>query len=88
LKNVLLVLSSAQLLVPPPTSGDDGRTPQQVDLWEKSHARIGRILPGFLEDFVAQQPEPPVSAVSATAPTPTAEVPKEETKIDNDASKA
>lgn len=57
--------------MPPPSSGDDGRSPQQVDLWEKSHARIGRILPGFLEDFVAQQPEPPVSAVSATAATPT-----------------
>lgn len=59
-----------------------------MDLWEKSHARIGRILPGFLEDFVAQQPEPPVSAVSATGPTPTAEVPKEGTKNDDEAPKA
>lgn len=78
---MLLVLSSAQLLVPPQTSGDDDRTPQQVDLWEKSHARIGRILPGFLEDFVAQQSEPPVSAVSASAPTPAADS-KEEIKDD------
>jgi brefeldin A-resistance guanine nucleotide exchange factor 1 len=80
LKNVLLVLSSAQLLVPPP-AGEDKRTAQQVDLWEKSHARIGRILPGFLEDFVAQQPEP-VSAVPAAAAAPTTtETPKEpETK--------
>lgn len=51
---MLLVLNSAQLLVPPPTSGDDTRTDLQREIWDKSHLRIGKILPGFLEDFVAQ----------------------------------
>jgi hypothetical protein len=68
------VLSSANLLVPPP-AGEDKRTAQQVDLWEKSHARIGRILPGFLEDFVAQS-APAAPAVIA----PPIEAPKEEVK--------
>lgn len=79
MKNVLLVLSSANLLVPPPT-GEDKRTAQQVDFWEKSHARIGRILPGFLEDFVAQS-EPALPAATVV----TTDAPKEEVK---DATKA
>lgn len=59
-------MNSAQLLVPPP-NGQDSRSDLQKELWEKSHLRIGKILPGFLEDFVAQsaQSEPvvPTSAV-------------------------
>lgn len=64
LKNVLLVLNSAQLLVPPPASGDDSRSPLQKEIWDKSHLRIGKILPGFLEDFVAG-PEPTAAPTSA-----------------------
>jgi hypothetical protein len=77
-----LVLSSAQLLVSPPASGDDGRTPQQKDLWEKTHARIGKILPGFLEDFVAQPeaPAPPKAQVQAADPVAHAEQEKKKEK--------
>ena len=78
MKNVLLVLSSANLLVPPPT-GEDKRTAQQVDLWGKSHARIGRILPGFLEDFVAQSGPAPAVAAAETIETSKEEV-KDTTK--------
>ena len=78
MKNVLLVLSSANLLVPPP-AGEDKRTAQQIDLWEKSHARIGRILPGFLEDFVAQSEPTPAVAAAATTDAPKEEV-KDATK--------
>ena len=63
LKNVLLVMNSAQLLVPPP-SGQDTRSDLPKEVWDKSHLRIAKILPGFLEDFVAQsEPVAPVSAV-------------------------
>jgi brefeldin A-resistance guanine nucleotide exchange factor 1 len=57
LKNVLLVLSSAQLLVPPSASGSDNRSAQQKDLWEMSHNRISKILPGFLEENFVPQPQ-------------------------------
>jgi hypothetical protein len=70
--------------VPPPTAGDDGRTPQQKDLWGKSHARIGKILPGFLEDFVAQPeaPAPVPAAPAAAGPTSQVETREEEKKAE------
>lgn len=49
LKNVVLVMYSSAVLVPPP-SGDDTRTAEQKELWAASAPRIERMLPGMLEE--------------------------------------
>lgn len=66
MKNVILVMHSSGLLLPPhqgQATGDE-RTPEQVDLWDKSVERIERILPGFLADAMAPPPEPVVLAAN------------------------
>lgn len=84
LKNVLLVLNSSQLLIPPPASGSqDERTDLQKEIWDKSHLRIGKILPGFLEDFVAS---PGPRAAPPPAPRTPAEHPAVEKAEHQDAS--
>lgn len=50
LKNVILVMHSSNMLVPPPTEGEDKRTEEQKKLWQDSAERIERILPGFLQE--------------------------------------
>ena len=61
LKNVILVMNSSNLLIPPAMKpSDDQRTPEQVDLWNKSVERIERILPGFLREAIP----PPAPAVA------------------------
>nr|ODN87173.1 Sec7 domain-containing protein [Cryptococcus depauperatus CBS 7841] len=59
LKNVVLVMYSSKLLMPPSLSPDtDVRTPEQKELWEKSAERIERVLPGFLQmALVSSKPE-------------------------------
>ncbi|ORY28981.1 hypothetical protein BCR39DRAFT_467884 [Naematelia encephala] len=60
LKNVVLVMYSSKLLLPPPTAGSkDERTKEQRELWDQSAGRIERVLPGFLgEAIVAPAPIP------------------------------
>lgn len=59
LKNVVLVMHSSNLLIPPPSSGSpDERTRDQKGLWEKSAQRIERVLPGFLREAIPPS-EPP-----------------------------
>ncbi|KAJ8519864.1 hypothetical protein ONZ45_g3215 [Pleurotus djamor] len=53
LKNVLLVMNAAGLLVPP--TENDQRTEQQRTLWTATHERMERFLPGFLSDIVLPQ---------------------------------
>ncbi|WVQ85543.1 hypothetical protein IAT38_007709 [Cryptococcus sp. DSM 104549] len=68
LKNVVLVMHSSNLLLPPPAPGNeaaDTRTPEQKDLWAQSAERIERVLPGFLKDAI---PAPEVAAPPAHAP--------------------
>ncbi|KAK8865894.1 hypothetical protein IAR55_001042 [Kwoniella newhampshirensis] len=55
LKNVVLVMHSSNLLLPPPDQGsglDDTRSADQKDLWAKSSERIERVLPGFLNEAI------------------------------------
>ncbi|OXG34789.1 Sec7 domain-containing protein [Cryptococcus neoformans Bt120] len=53
LKNVVLVMHTSNLLIPPPSSGNpDERTRDQKGLWEKSAQRIERVLPGFLMEAI------------------------------------
>ncbi|WRT64093.1 uncharacterized protein IL334_001022 [Kwoniella shivajii] len=65
LKNVVLVMHSSNLLLPPPAQGlEDKRTPEQIELWGKTVARIERVLPGFLDEAIPpsqQQVEAPLA---------------------------
>lgn len=56
LKNVLLVMNAAGILVPPGL--DDQRDERQRTLWTATQERMERFLPGFLVDVV---PVPPTS---------------------------
>lgn len=55
LKNVLLVMNAAGILVPP-ISDQDGRDERQRTLWTATQERMERFLPGFLADVI---PTPP-----------------------------
>ncbi|KAK3677947.1 GDP/GTP exchange factor for ARF [Recurvomyces mirabilis] len=53
LKNILLVMSSDEHLMPPPTSeeDEDERSEQQVELWTETWTRLERFLPGLLPEL-------------------------------------
>ncbi|KAJ7197212.1 hypothetical protein GGX14DRAFT_471834 [Mycena pura] len=53
LKNVILVLHAAQILVPP--SADDKRDDGQRTLWNATNERIERFLPGFIASVIPQE---------------------------------
>ncbi|EIW72629.1 hypothetical protein TREMEDRAFT_41874 [Tremella mesenterica DSM 1558] len=59
LKNVILVMYSSDLLLPPPSSSDiaDTRTKEQREIWTSGAERIERVLPGFLAE--AMKPTEP-----------------------------
>ncbi|KAG9226057.1 hypothetical protein CCMSSC00406_0008719 [Pleurotus cornucopiae] len=60
LKNVLLVMNAAGLLVPPSLE-EDQRTERQRAVWASAHERMERFLPGFLTDVIP----PPQTSASA-----------------------
>ncbi|KAG8217297.1 hypothetical protein J3R82DRAFT_5392 [Butyriboletus roseoflavus] len=52
LKNVVLVMNAASILVPPPAA-EDNRDERQRTMWTATHARLERFLPGFLTEVVS-----------------------------------
>ncbi|KAJ6606553.1 hypothetical protein DFH09DRAFT_1242048 [Mycena vulgaris] len=54
LKNVVLVMHAAQILVPP--SADDKRDDRQRTLWTATNERVERFLPGFIGSVIPQEP--------------------------------
>jgi len=54
LKNVVLVMHAAQILVPP--SADDKRDDRQRTLWNATNERVERFLPGFIGSVIPQEP--------------------------------
>ncbi|KAJ7093181.1 hypothetical protein C8R44DRAFT_835540 [Mycena epipterygia] len=54
LKNVVLVMHAAQILVPP--SADDKRDARQRTLWTATNERVERFLPGFIASVIPQEP--------------------------------
>ncbi|THH10280.1 hypothetical protein EW145_g1429 [Phellinidium pouzarii] len=60
LKNVVLVMNAMDILVPPCTP--DQRSELQKQLWDATHERIERFLPGFLDEIVPSPPPPPLAA--------------------------
>ncbi|PFH49117.1 hypothetical protein AMATHDRAFT_148392 [Amanita thiersii Skay4041] len=60
LKNVVLVMNASNILVPPPSSGDDPRDERQRTIWTATHERVERFLPGFLAEVISPlSPTPP-----------------------------
>lgn len=57
LKNVVLVMYSSKLLVPPPAQGET-RTKDQIELWNASAPRVERMIPGFLDEALQPDEEP------------------------------
>lgn len=58
LKNVVLVMHSSGIVVPPSGAEADTRTPEQVELWAAAAPRIERMVPGFLREALAPPPPP------------------------------
>jgi len=58
LKNILLVMSSQDLIVPPPDSEKDPRSDQQRELWDVTVDGLKGFLPGMVEEiFPAAAPK-------------------------------
>ncbi|KAJ7771775.1 hypothetical protein B0H16DRAFT_195217 [Mycena metata] len=57
LKNVVLVMHAAQILVPPPPSTEetDPRDQRQRTLWNATNERVERFLPGFIASVIPQE---------------------------------
>ena len=70
---MILVMNAMDILVPPPTP--DTRDQRAKDIWNATHERIERFLPGFLDEVVPTPPPPPPAAAPPTEPnvTPAAE---------------
>jgi brefeldin A-resistance guanine nucleotide exchange factor 1 len=69
LKNVILVMHSSTLLLPPPAAGEDTRTVNQQNLWKASAERIERILPGFIAESIPAECVPETSGSAPSAAT-------------------
>ena len=52
LKNVVLVMNAAGILVPPPAD-EDNRDEQQRTMWTATQGRLERFMPGFLAEVVS-----------------------------------
>ncbi|KAE8213264.1 hypothetical protein CF327_g3176 [Tilletia walkeri] len=71
LKNVLLVMSASNILIPPAPAGQpDERTKAQAILWAVTFDRLKRFLPGLEEEIFPPPPPPPAAAPPAATPAP------------------
>ena len=53
--SVILVMNASDLLV---AQGVPDRTERQRQLWDATHERMERFLPGFLDEIIAPVPQP------------------------------
>jgi len=65
LKNVILVMNASDLLV---AQGVPNRTERQQQLWDATHERMERFLPGFLDEIIPPV-EQPASIPTSSQPT-------------------
>ena len=69
LKNVLLVMASAEHLVPPPSTADnEARTEQQKQLWVETWTRTEKFMPGLMPELfpgAGKEPAPAPAPVLA-----------------------
>lgn len=70
LKNVLLVMASAEHLVPPPSSASsESRSESQKQLWIETWTRTEKFMPGLMPElFPGASKEPAQEPTSAPAP--------------------
>jgi hypothetical protein len=52
LKNVILVMHAAGMLVPPLNEHGETRDERQRQLWHITHDKIERFMPGFMEGVI------------------------------------
>jgi brefeldin A-resistance guanine nucleotide exchange factor 1 len=71
LKNVLLVMASAEHLIPPPAAADkEERTEQQQQIWTETWTRTEKFMPGLMPElFPGAGKEPAPAAQPAQAPS-------------------
>ena len=72
LKNVILVMHAAGLLLPP-VEEEHGDLPNEGKLWHITHDKIEQFIPGFIEGIVPLSQPAPSSVELSTTPTPAAE---------------
>jgi brefeldin A-resistance guanine nucleotide exchange factor 1 len=69
LKNVLLVMASAEHLIPPPASADkEERTEQQQQIWAETWTRTEKFMPGLMPELfpgAGKEPAPPAQPAQA-----------------------
>ena len=70
LKNVLLVMASAEHLVPPPATADnETRTEQQKSLWVETWTRTEKFMPGLMPELFPGAGKEPAPAPAVAAET-------------------
>jgi len=62
LKNVILVMNASDVLV---AQGVPNRTERQQQLWDATHERMERFLPGFLEEIIPPEEQPAPTSPSS-----------------------
>ena len=74
IKNAILVMHTAGILVPPPAD-DHGDVRNVGQLWHVTHEKIEQFIPGFMENFVPLSSAAifPPSAEASTTASPTTE---------------
>ena len=71
IKNAILVMHTAGILVPPPAD-DHGEVGNVGQLWHITHNKIEQFIPGFMENFVPLSSAavfPPAEASTTASPT-------------------
>jgi brefeldin A-resistance guanine nucleotide exchange factor 1 len=66
LKNVILVMQSADMLVPPTVDGRGDPQDEPNRLWQITYDKIEQFMPGFMESVI---PPPTVTVVPSTGPS-------------------
>jgi hypothetical protein len=74
LKNVILVLHAAGMLLPP-LAEEHGDLRNEGQLWRITHDKIEQFIPGFIESIVSLSQPVPSSVELSTTSAPTAEKP-------------
>ena len=73
LKNVILVMHAAGMLLPPLAEEHGDLQKNEGQLWHITHDKIEQFIPGFIEGIVPLSQPVPSSVEPSTTSTPSAE---------------